>query len=222
MSHYHLEVIIPPNTDPETVVKQVLAPFDENVDDEDKSNPFWDFYVIGGRWAGTKQEASLDKAKLGEFHAWMTETKVKVKGLQCGKQELADAATIKRVDAKWCEMFPNAGPHCLLFNHSNDQYSSKDTLPGDICRVGDCPKELTAARVIIAGPSYKNDGTYEAGYMLCASIWNGVTYQDTKWDGKIATAIEEYNRRVATYREDYAAKCRVTSDWQTITVDYHS
>lgn len=219
--HYHLEVIIPPDADPTTAVAQALAPFDENAAKEGRVGPaFWDFWVIGGRWAGLKQEASLDQEKLSEFRQWLQDEKVMVKGFQCGKHELADAGTVDKVDAKWREMFPGSGPHCTLFKHSNDQYDSNAALSQDVCRLEDCP-DITPERVIIAAANYKEDGL-AAVHMKQTEFWNGLSHEETAWDGSVQSAVSEWNEKLSTYKPEYAKTRRVTGSWLVVTVDYHS
>lgn len=216
--HFHLEVIIPPGYDPQTAVAQILAPFEEGTDDEDRSS-FWDWYVIGGRWSGHKAELGLGAERLDAFREWLKSERVMVKGVQCGKADLADADTIAKVDAKWREMFPEAGPHCTLFGHSK---SSDGALAGDICRVSALPEGLTAARVIVAGPAWGEPGKLVAAHMRSDSIWNGVVHEDTNWDGLVKSAIAEHNKRVDNYRPEAQEGRRVADDWIAITVDYHS
>ena len=223
--HSICEVILPPDVnDVEAAVKQVLEPFYEGLEDADC--PFWDFWTIGGRFAGYKAETNLDREKLDQFYDWLKQEKVSVSGLQCGKQELQPASQEHKVDAKWSEMFEPGGviTKCPLFRHSNDQYS--EHLNGDIGPVGDYPN-ATAERLIVA--VHKRDYEKEvslpdvkAEYMLARSIWNGTTHQDTKWNGKLTSAIEEYNKRVESYADWFREINTVTDDWIAVTVDYHS
>jgi hypothetical protein len=223
--HHHLEIVLPPVEDIETAVAQILKPFDENGQDEDghrNSHAFWDFYVIGGRWAGAKLEAMLDQPKLEQFKAELASRKVTVSGLQFGKQELSPASQIPLVDALWNEFFPDSPIKvCPLFKHFNDQYQNSEGFP-DIMRLAGMPKSLTASHVIIAGPGWQDDGSLEAKYMLQTSIWNGVTHVDAKWDGSVLAAIEEHKKRLEDYKPEYIAKASPTDDWLVVTVDYHS
>ncbi len=52
--HYHAQLVIPPTDNIEAAVKQVLAPWDVNGDNENP-RPFWDWYEIGGRWDNRKK-----------------------------------------------------------------------------------------------------------------------------------------------------------------------
>ena len=223
--HSHLEIILPPVQNLEEAVKQILEPFDENGEDENgqrNNHAFWDFYVIGGCWAGAKLEAMLDSKKLEEFRAELANRKVTVSGIQFGKHELSPVSQIPMVDALWNEFFPESPIKvCPLFKHFNDQYQNSEGFP-DIMRLGDMPKSLTASHVIIAGPSWQDDGSLEAKHMLQTSIWNGVTHVDAKWDGTVQAALDEHKERLKNAQPDYAAKRIPQDDWLVVTVDYHS
>jgi len=231
--HYHCEVIIPPTEldKIQPAISALLAPFDETSDDESVLHPFWDFWVIGGRWAGTKIPAGCDKEKLDEFYDWMKREGVTVSGLQCGKQELSPATQITKVDAKWNEMFPGADGQpklCPIFRHSNDQFGDglEGTMPGDICELRDA-LEIECQRIVFAGPSFVSDanawtGPLEATFMLCTVEWNGTNYMKVDWDGKVGSAVEQLRKHARHYGEEYKARIVPQNDWLSITVDYHS
>ena len=218
--HAHLEIVMPPTDDVEGSVNEIMAPFDENGEDED-GNPndhaFWDWFVIGGRWSGAKLEAKLGKDRVDAFRKALSDRKVTVSGLRCGKQSLQPASQIELVDALWAEMFPDSGLSvCPLFNHS------PKTVAGDVCNLSEVPDELKAERVIVAGPSFDDGGALRVEYMTSDSIWNGVIHVDTAWDGCLKSAISEATKRVANYRDEYRERVTPKGDWLVITVDYHS
>jgi len=229
--HYHLEIVLPENTtDIEAAIKSVMAPFDENQDEDSEhstKNSFWDFYVIGGRWAGSKLMDKYDPALLAQFRQWMQDEHITVSGLQCGKQELSPASQIPKVDAKWNEMFPSdTFQKCPMFNHSNDQYGKegKGTISGDICKLSDA-QNTSCERIIFAGPSYGSgnwDGELEAKFMLSDDFWNGVNYIKSTWNGKVSTAYEMFKKNVEGYKEEYKNKIYPTDNSILVTVDYHS
>lgn len=227
--HVHCELLIPPTQDVEGAVAAVMERFGENRSDEDGCE-FWDFYVIGGRFAGNKLIAKYDPEKVEAFCAWLKAKKVTVSGLQCGKQELSPPSQAVVVDAKWNEMFPCDPPiPCPFFAHSNDQYGKDGdgTLPGDIVRLGDVPARLRVGRVVIAGRSFDSDsddftGPLEAKFMLCEEEWNGCNHMSIQWDKSVAGAVEQYRESLARCKPEYAAKAMPTDDWLAVTVDYHS
>jgi len=226
--HYHLEIIMPPTTDIEGAVKQILEPFNEQPEKEDEdtdtSNAFWDFFVIGGRWAGQKLLAGYDKEKLEEFERWLHEQKFTVSGLVAGKQELKPESQIPIVDAKWNEMFPFDPPMaCPLFAHSNDQYgrNGRGTLPMDVITLESLPENLECSRVILACPDWKGE-TIKATYMLCQDQWNGVNHMPVKWDGKISTALSMFRDKHKNYSEEYINRTDPKPNWLVVTIDYHS
>lgn len=126
MSHYHLEVIMPPQTDIISAIDSIMLPFDENRrgEEDHSGHDFWDWYVIGGRWAGTKESCRYDAGKLEEFYKWLQVEKITVAGLQCGKQALQPKSQIPKVDAMWNELFPTEDrtvTPCPLFARSLKQ-----------------------------------------------------------------------------------------------------
>lgn len=213
--HYHLEVIMPPTDNVDAVIKTIMEPFSENNDEA--SHTFWDWYVIGGRYAGSKVEAKLDKERMDAFYAELDKRKVTVSGLQWGKQELSPASQVPEVDALWREMFPDSGMDvCPMFLHSN---RNKGTLLGDICTLSECPKELSAFRVIIACP-YDNE--IEAQYMVAKDIWNGVMHEDTTFGGNVLWCVSNFLEKSKNYSGEFRAKSTPQDNWLVVTVDYHS
>lgn len=231
--HYHSEIVIPPTSDIEEAVRAVLAPFNEKADDEeDRKHAFWDWWVIGGRWAGAKAVAKYDPTQLQAFNDWAESQQLTVEGFQTGKPGLKPASQVEKVDAKWNEMFPSEPPMpCPLFAHSNDQYGTglEGTLPEDVQEFGDVSPRLTCERVIFAASSYDGvseswTGLISANFLLSQECWNGQNYQRTTWDGTFGAAQALYTKYLERYSHNpqYLAACTPTKDWLVVTVDYHS
>lgn len=219
MSHEHNEIIMPPTSDVDAAIGAVMAPFSEHVDeDADTRFSFWDWYVIGGRWSGAKTESHLDPDDLESFNKWMVDEKVMVSALQFGKQTLADESTKQKVDAKWRELFPDAGPRCTLFDHSN---ARNRALPGDVCRLYEVSERLTAFRVVIAGPRYTGEGL-EAVDRIERTMYNGTWFVDTAWDGNVLGAVERFRERAQRMLEEYRERVMPRHDWLVVTVDSHT
>jgi hypothetical protein len=74
MSHYHLEIIMPRTADISKSIEEIMLPFSENEEEnEDHSgHSFWDFYVIGGRWAGAKERCTYNTNALEQFNALLS------------------------------------------------------------------------------------------------------------------------------------------------------
>lgn len=225
--HSHCEIIMPKTKNIGAAIDSILEPFSENKNYSD--NSFWDFYVIGGRFAGQKEMCNYDSNKLDDFYKALNEKKITVTGLQCGKQTINPPEQIPEVDKLWNEFFPTENGEivaCPIFSHSNDQYDSDDLISCDICRVEEIPPKLFAARVIIAAPTimepkYK-ENKIEAVFMTCQNIWNGVNFEDTGWDGNVLTALETHKKKITHYKEEYKQKITPQPDWLCVTVDYHS
>ena len=222
--HSVLEIIMPQVDDVEIAVEQVMRKFSEHLGSEDDDycgHSFWDFYVIGGRWAGHKLQAGLDKGRLDSFYADMKAKNVTVSGLQCGKQEISPASQIPMVDELWASYFPEyQGRACPLFNHSNNQYEN-DCLYGDVMRLKDVSKDVTCSMLIIANDDYKGE-MKEAKEMFSTSIWNGVSFEKTTWDGTLGGAMKLHSESMRNYKQEYVDENTPADDWLVITVDYHS
>lgn len=212
--HYHLEIIMPPTDDIDGAVNAILLPFSEQ--DDENRHAFYDWYQIGGRYSGDKQIALIPQESQESFFSRLTELGVTVSGIQFGKQELSPASQIPLVDQLWKEC-TGRDESCPLFKHAN---ANTPILAGDICPLSEA-LHASAFRVIIAGPSY--DGkSLQAEYMVEQEIWNGVSRVQTIWDGKIASAIDEYKKRLSHSSADWKKTHTPTDAWVTVTVDYHS
>lgn len=217
--HYHLELIMPPTDNVEKALAEILGPWSENYEDEEEGankHGFYDFYEIGGRYSGRKLEALLGDEKLKEFKQALIEKKVTVSGLQFGKETIAPASQIPMVDQMWNEFFPDSPVKvCPLFDHYKENW-------GDIMKVSEIPKDLTAFRVIIAAPKYEDDPTFDIKYMISQDIWNGVKHLDVNWDTKVETALADYKKDIGRGVESYIERCGVKDDWLCVTLDYHT
>ena len=151
----------------------------------------------------------------------MTENKITVSGLTCGKQEISPADQIPFVDKTWNELFPeNDGRPCPLFKHSNDQYDKYGIICGDIMPVKEC-LDFECGHLIIG--IYKDySDKHGATFMVEQSMYNGVNFIDTKWDGKIKSALEMFSKRLKNFNPDYKKQFDDIMNWFSITVDYHS
>lgn len=217
MSHYHMEIVMPPTKDIRGAVTRLMKNFDE--DNEDGYPGFWDFWVIGGRWSGTKIEAAIGDERLKAFNEKLSAKKITVSGVVCGKEELSPASQIAVVDELWSKEFPEFAGPCPLFQHYNDQYDrKKQILPVDVCTVAAMPHSLSCHTLMISGPDEDDD----ARELFHKSIWNGATFQDTTFNGNVKEALEADLKKIQGYAKEYAEKATVKGDWLVVTVDYHS
>lgn len=232
--HCHLEIVMPQTSDIEAAVGRIMEPFDENRTDEGdggRGHAFWDYWTIGGRWAGQKLMAGLDQEKLAQFERWMQDEKVTVSGLRFGKDELSPASQIAKVDARWNETFPSLGgsSRCPMFQHSNDQHAEGlgGTIQGDVQRLSDVAARLECSHVVVAFPSYGRkllyDGPLKAAWMIQESAWNGLNHVRSEWDGTLSQAVAKYRESLSTRAvPEYLAVATPRDDWTVVTVDYHS
>jgi hypothetical protein len=209
--HYPLEIIMPPTEDIEKAVEQILEEFSEH--DEENRHSFWDWWVIGGRFSGIKLQASLNKKSLHSFWEELKKEKITVGSFVAGKEDIKPESQIPKVDALWRKHFPNKSNACPFFSHYDEK--NDESVLTDIIKLKDLPKKLSASHVIIAGKNH--EGVFSATNMFQKEIWNGVSYEETKWDGKVSTALESHISKIKTYKE-VAPK----EDWLVVTVDYHN
>lgn len=225
--HYRLEIIMPPTEDIVQAVETILKPFDENNEDEEgKMERFWDWWEIGGRYAGMKFKESFDEKKLDMFCEWLVEEKITVSGIVFGKETLNPSSQIEKVDKKWNEMFPSDKfVPCPLFDHSNTE-----NTPGDIIRLDKISERTTAYRAIIASPSFVYDdvlkkgeytGKLEAKAMISKGIWNGVSFVETNWDGRVKSFLDKFIEKYPNATDEYKNAHIPKGDWLVVTVDYH-
>jgi len=234
--HIHCEIVLPgmPEDEIPEAIESIMARYDENCDDDEegyRKHAFWDWYVIGGRFAGDKLTSKYDKSKLDEFEQWFQDERITVAGVRFGKPDLQPANQIAKVDAKWNELFPVEGGvmvACPMFAHANDQYGRNGplsgTLAGDICRLGDS-LSVQCGRVLFAGPSWtggERKRPLECVFMLADDIWNGTNHMPIKWDGTIGDALNQWRERLEGMADGYREQMTPTDDWLTVTVDYHT
>jgi hypothetical protein len=221
--HYHCEIIMPPSKNIQETIEKILEPFCEH-NEERTGNEFWDYFVIGGRWAGTKQTCQYDAEKIEKFYQDLRDKKITVSGIQMGKQELKPASQIPMVDELWNKYFPTEDgtiTACPMFAHSNNQFDSNDLISCDISRFDEIPDGLTASRVIFAAPDYEGK-RIEGKFMLCEDQWNGMNHMPISWDGKVKSAIDMYLKSLSNYTDEYREKYTPEESWICVTVDYHS
>lgn len=202
-------------------VAEIMAQFDENAQGEDRSTgAFWDFYSIGGRMAGVKRRSKVPKEKLKAFYDELNARNVTVSGLQWGKPELNPPEQRGMIDALWREMCPESGlDFCPIFKQGSGIDAAE--YEGDVCPYREIADDFRCEHVIFAALDYK-DERYEAHQMFQASLWNGVTWQNTTFDGTWACAKALHAKEIALVVEGYRMKYTPTDDWLVVTVDYHS
>lgn len=217
--HHHLEVIIPPTNNVEESLNQVLERFNEEYKDEEgyiTRSAFYDYYVLGGRWSGCKIEHLLGKDKIDKFTELLVKEKITVSGVVFGKETLKPESQIDKVNKLWNKFFPNSPvKECPLFDNYKNDY-------GDVLPLGELPKTLTASRVIIAKQHWEDPTKIEAEFMYATDLWNGVTFQDTNWNGNVKEALNEYTKKLKNMSEEFVKKNTPQDNWICVTVDYHS
>lgn len=201
---------MPPTGDPVKAIEALMLPFSEH--DENNSHPFWDYYLIGGRYSGRHVQSLLDTEKMELFYLELQNLKITVNNVVFGKYELSPSSQIEKVDALWNNFFPESKIDvCPIFKHYKG-----DTL--DICTVGDVDlTKLTCFTLAIAKPENE-----QLDFLLHTSMWNGVTWIDTAFDGSVKKGIDLYNDNLKSYKEEYRREREINKNWIIATIDYHN
>jgi hypothetical protein len=201
--HAIAEIVIPQTADVPASIEQVMGYF-KGEEGEDRSSWF-DFWVIGGRYSGHKLEARIGQTRIAQFSKMLNEKQFTVSSFTMGKPDLKPASQIPEVDALWREWFPGCGEKCVFLSHYHDQYGHSGINPVDVCSVGDCPENLKCERLIIAGPLCMCDkaGQIVPKKMLATSLWNGVDWQDTLFDGMVKPKLAGLNSTMLLVTVDY-------------------
>ena len=216
--HYHAEVVVADKFgDMEQAIRVALEDYRES---EENSHGFWDWYVIGGRWASCKMQKKLGEDRVDKFRVALIERKTTVSSLQCGKQELKPASQIAEVDQLWSEHFPETDGPCPLFSHSNDQYADNGELPGDICRVDALPDGMSCSHFIVVDEDYEKNPN--VSFMCQKQVWNGANFEETQWDGTLEQAMELHDESLKHVINEYKEEHKIRLGWLAVTVDYHS
>lgn len=244
MSHYHMELILPPQPDREAVRKashQILLPFREEQDPlpEDEyheiyeGHRFWDWYVIGGRWTRDHIVARLDETKLQDFWDNFAEAGMEGPGFQMpGSHPQLTPESVLRAHELWADFFPN--DECPFWQKDGRRPGEACDHKSDICTVGELGENAGAYRLLIA--TLDGHLKYKAAHLISTSFWNSVSWQDAKWEGDVHQAIGDYNgtrQAEIDRRRDkdgvadewslkYGIPSLVGDDWHAVTVDYHS
>ena len=243
--HYHLEVVMPPVVAPmgtdrwyldeKVAVSAIIEQFREEGKNEEgfpNLHPWWDFFLISGRYSGRKLLADIEQERIDAFYALLKEKGVTVSGLQWGKQALSPISQIPMVDALWQAHFPESPVKiCPLFKHSNPDDGK---MYGDIDYFEHVSKSLTCHRIIFAAEKFwteevkdqwgRPEGRYqlEPDFMLADEFWNGVNLETTQWDATFGHALELHEQYLSHLTEKAQARLRPQEDWLVVTVDYHS
>lgn len=219
--HCRLELLLPPGSTKEDVepAMQFLSEYEPAGWDEDAGHPEWvgprrgvyDYFVIGGRWTGAHAEAHYSEDDMSRFRRLLQGREVKVSRVRMGKPTLTSHKP-EEIDGWWREMFPD-GPlsRCPIFDYAS--FADVDAMP-----VAKLHPEDSAEMVYIVGPPEQ----YRHRHFLRTSTWNGMNWQKSAWDGKIASAIESHNALLDGATEEYRAPRLVTGEWVAFTVDCHT
>jgi hypothetical protein len=214
MSHYHMEIVIPPVINVKEFIDSAMAEFSENNDES--RHTFWDWFEIGGRYSGIKIEEILGRDRIKSFWEILKAEEITVSSFTCGKQELAPKSQEAKVNALWNEHFPNSPVKtCPLFRNYNENYA-------DIHELGKVPESLEMYTFMIAVPNKFYENKPSAEFLLHKDFWNGRNFQKTDWDRTLKHAMELFREKTRNYKDDYREEITPKPDWLCVTIDYHN
>src|SRR5262249_42407389 len=176
MAHSLCEAIVPPprpEHGSDYVDWSVYQVMTSLAREGDERPDWWDSYLIGGRWSGQHVLAGLPEDKLKEFREELKRRQLPVSCVRFFEEELNSKEHEASADALWREFFPGAGDKCLLLYPPGSPWlDSVDVMP-----VGQLPKRLSAATLIVAGPDWSDKHELRARFMLHMEVWNGCNLQ---------------------------------------------
>ena len=95
-----------------------------------------------------------------------------------------------------------------------------DRVSRGTIQLKDIPEDLTASHVIVAVVDYEGTG-FRARRQYMKSVWNGLNWQKTAFDGPVRDALDTYLAEVEEYVPASRAEITPADDWLVVTVDYH-
>jgi hypothetical protein len=205
--HYHAEIFINNLLDIDAEVEKIMAPFDENLDIEEKEdedgdkywhnpNGFWDWFQIGGRWSGvhTGYDPSTDKDNYEKcFICEGTGFRNDRLGVErrssdpsytcngCGERK-EENGVVTWAHGKF-------GPGLTLKFQSNFK-----RYFGDVINVSDIKDDFYCYTLMVGKECFHKE------------VWNGETFVNTEFDGNVKGKLLELN---------------ITKGY-LVTVDYHT
>jgi len=211
--HEHVEIIMPPIPMEHDRMKDYISRLlGQDAETEEDDRPDWlDYFLIGGRWSGAKLKARVGQDKINAFCDELIARKFTVSSVSAGKQELSPDSQIPIVDELWRTMCPGHGDVCPILKHYERTGDHTRREQADICTIADIPAELTAGRVILA--CEEQNKYRRINGMLVTEIWNGATWQETKFSGNVIEAVKFFEEKIGK---------PIPADWIVVTVDIHN
>ena len=197
MSHHHVELIMPPtDLGIQEQVGNILYPLSMWVPERAEAEDYlYDWFTIGGRFAGTKLCLRLDPERLRQFwdelhgEAFNTDTD---SSIFMGERWWG-TSDLPKIDALWRKWFPEdeVGAYPL-----SPYYPAGDW---DICRVDRLPDNLTAHAVV---------------FQIAVEVYDRTKgeWLRTDFDGSVRKAL----------RRCRAGGVEPANDWLAITLDAHN
>lgn len=175
MSHYFAAVVVPPDTDHETLqdrVGELLQPFDEN--DGDNPDGKWDWWVIGGRWTGVWSDYDPTADPRNHKTCWLCQ------GTGMRNDPLGQAHRAQNPDytCNGCMNGPRPG---VMVEHASNWVRTED----DLVPLAPWLAKLTEERLPYAVVTPDGWAEYES--------WTGETFVKTPdWEAVVRKALAPY------------------------------
>ena len=204
MSHYHVELIMPPTPwfAIEDRVLDILLPLRKGDDEETwPADPLYDWYKIGGRFAGTKYGLGCDPKRLRKFYEELYSEAFATDVTVIGGARFWSDSDLPKVNALWRKWFPEDEVGTCPF------IGPYPTGEQDICRVDRIPDELAADAVVVGNEAD------QVVFRLAIEIWDSARqeFQRTGFDGSVPDAL----------RRCRAQGIEPAGDWLAVTLDCH-
>ena len=203
MSHYHVELILPPTPRFEIRerVLEILLPLRKGDDEATwPADPLFDWYKIGGRFAGTKHGLRCDPERRRKFYEELYSDEF-TSDDDLSKLGFWGDDQLPAVNALWRKWFPEDEVGICPFI---GPYPTRDQ---DICRVDRISDELKADTVVVGNEAN------QVVLRLKTEIWDSIKrkFIDTGFDGSVLDAL----------RRCRAAGVEPAGDWLAVTLDCH-
>lgn len=204
MSHYHVELILPPTPRLgwalEERILEILLPLRKGDDEATwPADPLFDWYKIGGRFAGTKHGLRCDPERRRKFYAALYSEAFATD--EFTKLGFWGDNQLPAVNALWRTWFPEDEVGICPFI---GPYPTGDQ---DICRVDRIPDELKADTVVVGNEAN------QVVLRLKTEIWDSARrrFLDTGFDGSVLNAL----------RQCRAQGVALAGNWLAVTLDCH-
>lgn len=179
MTHYHTEVWLAELNDVENQIEEILAPFDERINDDG----FWDGYQIGGRWTGEhdgydpyEDEQNVERCSICHGHGFRND--------QAGQEHRKQYPSYTCNGCGECSLATGEWDHGKRGTGKRTKWPTDFAAhPGDVMPVREVKEDLESFTLIVKGAVFHQE------------IWNGNGFQKTDYDGNVLKQLHSMGIR---------------------------